>query len=180
MISREGGLALSTTPLRPDPTTVHPDLFRALLRRHAAAVVVITAPGSPPAGFTATSFTSVSIDPPLVSFCLARAASTWPAIARAGLVAVHVLRHDQERVARTFATGGIDRFAAHGDWHPGPGGVPLLDGVAARFVCRVTQRVEAGDHTIVLAAPGPGHHLVDEGTPPLLYHDGAYSRLHEA
>ncbi|MDP9819176.1 flavin reductase (DIM6/NTAB) family NADH-FMN oxidoreductase RutF [Spirilliplanes yamanashiensis] len=157
-----------------------PDLFRALLRRHAAAVVVVTAPGAPgtpPAGFTATSFTSVSLDPPLVSFCLARSASAWPAVSTADVVAVHVLGREQEQVARTFATRGIDRFAAHGAWTAGPGGVPLLDGVLARLVCRVAQRVEAGDHTIVLATPELGEHHADPELTPLVYHSGAYAHL---
>ena len=120
---------MTVTPLR---RTVDSDLFRALLRRHAAAVVVVTAPGEPPAGFTATSFTSVSLDPPLVSFCLARSASAWPAVETADVVAVHVLGHAQEQVARTFATRGIDRFAAHAAWRAGPGGGPLRDGVLCR------------------------------------------------
>jgi len=156
------------------------DLFRALLRRHAAAVVVITAPGEPPAGFTATSFTSVSLDPPMVSFCLAHTASAWPAIAAAEVVAVHVLTQEQEHVARTFATRGIDRFAAHGAWEPGPGGVPLLGGVLARIVCRVVRRVEAGDHSIVLAAPETGTHHEDLTATPLVYHDGHYAHLRRA
>jgi flavin reductase (DIM6/NTAB) family NADH-FMN oxidoreductase RutF len=159
---------------------VDADLFKQLLRRHAAAVVVITAPGRPPAGFTATSFTSVSLDPPLVSFCLAHTASAWPAVAGADVVAVHVLGHEQEHVARTFATRGIDRFAAHGAWSPGPGGVPLLDGVLARIVCRVVRRVEAGDHSIVLASPEAGEHHDDLSVTPLVYHDGHYAHLRRA
>ncbi|MGA5304717.1 flavin reductase family protein [Nucisporomicrobium flavum] len=158
-------------------TLVDADLFRSLLRRHAAAVVVITAPGTPPAGFTATSFTSVSLDPPLVSFCLARTASAWPAVRAAETIAVHVLTREQEHVARTFATRGIDRFAAHGAWRSGPDGVPLLDGVLATLVCRVTQRVEAGDHTIVLATPSQGEHHEDASVTPLVYHDGSYAHL---
>ena len=159
---------------------VDADLFRALLRRHAAAVVVITAPGEPPAGFTATSFTSVSLDPPLVSFCLAHSASAWPAVQTTELIAVHVLTKEQEQVARTFATRGIDRFAAHGSWRPGPGGVPLLDGVLATLVCRVFQRVEAGDHTIVLASPEIGSVHEDLEATPLVYHDGSYAHLRRA
>ncbi|MEV4349767.1 flavin reductase family protein [Actinoplanes sp. NPDC049596] len=162
---------------------VDADLFRALLRRHAAAVVVITAPGAPgqaPAGFTATSFTSVSLDPPLVSFCLAHTASAWPAVAASDVVAVHVLTQEQEQVARTFSTKNIDRFATHGAWEPGPGGVPLLDGVLARIVCRVEQRVEAGDHTIVLATPEHGWHHEDHTATPLVYHDGRYTQLGRA
>jgi flavin reductase (DIM6/NTAB) family NADH-FMN oxidoreductase RutF len=156
---------------------VDSDLFRALLRRHAAAVVVITAPGRPPVGFTATSFTSVSLDPPLVSFCLAHTASAWPAVHAAGTIAVHVLSQEQEPVARTFATSGIDRFAAHGAWRSGPDGVPLLDGVLATIVCRVSRQVEAGDHTIVLAIPEIGDHHADRTAAPLVYHDGRYAVL---
>jgi flavin reductase (DIM6/NTAB) family NADH-FMN oxidoreductase RutF len=163
-----------------DSHLVGTELFRALLRRHAAAVVVITAPGDPPAGFTATSFTSVSLDPPLVSFCLAHSASAWPAVDASEVVAVHVLTQEQEQVARTFATRGIDRFAAHGSWRPGPGGVPLLDGVLAQIVCRVVRRVEAGDHTIVLAAPEAGRHHEDQSAAPLVYHDGHYAHLRPA
>jgi flavin reductase (DIM6/NTAB) family NADH-FMN oxidoreductase RutF len=169
--------------MRPSPAdavTVDADLFRALLRRHAAAVVVITAPGSPPAGFTATSFTSVSLDPPLVSFSLARSASAWPAIHAAEVIAVHVLTEEQEQVARTFATRNIDRFAAHGAWRTGPGGVPLLNGVLATIVCRVHQRVEAGDHTIVLATPEIGEHHADASVAPLVYHDGHYAFVKRA
>ena len=158
-------------------TAVDADLFRTLLRRHAAAVVVVTAPGEPPAGFTATSFTSVSLDPPLVSFCLANTASAWPAVAKADVVAVHVLGPHQVHVARTFATSGIDRFAEHGAWSPGPAGVPLLDDVLARLVCRVARRVQAGDHTIVLATPVTGLLHADDPATPLVYHDGGYVHL---
>ncbi|WP_045746821.1 MULTISPECIES: flavin reductase family protein [Actinoplanes] len=163
-------------------SVVDSELFRRLLRRHAAAVVVITAPGLvaagvPPTGFTATSFTSVSLDPPLVSFNLARAASAWPAVDAAAVVAVHVLGRGQERVARTFAARGIDRLAAYGQWRAGPEGVPLLEGVLARVVCRVVDRVAAGDHTIVLASPERGDHHVDESETPLVYHAGRYAGL---
>ncbi|WP_433794681.1 flavin reductase family protein [Actinoplanes sp. CA-252034] len=160
--------------------TVDPDLFRQLLRQHAAAVVVITAPGEPATGFTATSFTSVSLDPPLVSFCLAKSASAWPAVEAADTVAVHVLGQEQEHVARTFSTRGIDRLAEHGDWQPGPDGVPLLGGVLARLVCRVVDRVVAGDHTIVLASPLTGEHGLGEASAPLVYHSGRYVALNQA
>jgi flavin reductase (DIM6/NTAB) family NADH-FMN oxidoreductase RutF len=155
-------------------TPVDPDTFRALLRRQAASVAVVTAAGEPPVGFTATSFTSVSLRPPLVSFCLARSSSSWPTVARAAHVAVHLLGADQGEVARTFATSGIDRFAVHAGWRYGPYGVPLLDEPVAWLLCRVTERVLAGDHAIVLAEPLTGRHT--EGS-PLLYHMGRYAAL---
>lgn len=153
---------------------IDPDTFRALLRRQAASVTVITAAGDPPVGFTATSFTSVSLRPPLVSFCLARSSSSWPTVAGAEHVAVHLLGAGQREVARTFATSGIDRFAAHSGWRPGPYGVPLLDEPVAWLLCRVTERVLAGDHAIVLAEPVTSGH--GDGA-PLLYHMGRYAAL---
>lgn len=163
---------MSITDLTPIDTT----RFRALLRRQAAAVTVVTAVGDPPVGFTATSFTSVSLDPPLVSFCLARTSSSWTTVARARYVGVHLLAKGQHEVARTFATSGIDRFATHQSWRPGPYGVPLLDGPVAWLVCEVVERVVAGDHTIVLAEPTVGEHTED-GDAPLLYHMGRYASL---
>jgi len=155
----------------PTRTPIEAGLFRALLRRHAAGVVVITAAGNRPAGFTATSFTSVSLDPPLVSFCLDRRSSSWPALQSAAHVGVHVLTEEQEELARRFATSGIDRFAAPLRWELGPHGVPVLPGVLAVLVCRVAERVRAGDHAIVLAEPVHGEHA--DGA-PLLYHNGRY------
>ena len=166
--------------LTTDPATDHAatpldaDRFRALLRRQASTVTVVTAPGLPPAGFTATSFTSVSLHPPIVSFCLSRDSSSWPTVARADHVAVHLLGVDQQGLARRFATSGIDRFAGGVAWQDGPYGVPLLGGTLAWLLCRVIDRVVAGDHAVVLAEPLYGRH--DDG-PPLLYHDGRYACL---
>jgi flavin reductase (DIM6/NTAB) family NADH-FMN oxidoreductase RutF len=147
---------------------------RRLLRRHAATVTVVTTDfGGAPVGFTATSFTSVSLRPPLVSFCHDRGSSSWPAVAAAGHVAVHLLGAAQADLARTFAGHGIDRFAGT-PWRPGPYGMPLLDGALAWLVGRVAGRISAGDHTIVLAEPVAAEFA--EGT-PLLYHNGRYDRL---
>jgi len=154
--------------------SIEPTVFRTLLRRHAAGVVVVTAAGNPPAGLTATSFTSVSVCPPLVSFCVARGASTWRTVTRAKTVAVHFLAVGQEHLARTFATSGIDRFAECGAWHPGPAGVPLLNEALPRLVCHVMRRVEAGDHTSVIAGPHTGYEQTDEAPAPLVYHAGNY------
>ncbi len=154
---------------------IQPDLFRALLRRHAAGVVVVTAADHRPAGFTATSFTSVSLNPPLVSFCLNRTASSWPVVSTASHVGVHVLNEAHEGLARTFATSGIDRFAPPTRWRPGPFGVPVLEGAAAVLICRVADRVHAGDHAIVLAEPVDGQYH-DHERAPLVYHMGRYLR----
>lgn len=156
-------------------SAIQPDLFRALLRRHAAGVVIITAAGEAPVGFTATSFTSVSLHPPLVSFCLNRSSSTWHTVTRTGHVGVHLLSEAEEELARVFATSGVDRFAPPVRWHVGPHGVPILAGPPTVLVCRIVERMPAGDHTIILAEPIDGGHT-EEPTAPLLYHMGQYRR----
>jgi flavin reductase (DIM6/NTAB) family NADH-FMN oxidoreductase RutF len=172
-VTAETSLAAPIT--HPPTAAMDEDRFRALLRHQAATVAVVTAGTDPPVGFTATSFTSVSLRPPLVSFCLDRDSSSWPSIAVTAYVGVHILSQDQEPVARTFATSGIDRFARHGAWRRGPHGVPILDDSLAWLVCRVVNRVHAGDHAIVLAEPVFGHQP-GEAAPPLVYHMGRYLR----
>ncbi|MGW1059147.1 flavin reductase family protein [Micromonospora rubida] len=167
-----------STPAQPDPPIdADSAALRAILRHQASTVTVVTAPGAPPVGFTATSFTSVSLEPPIVSFCLNLASSSWPTVSRSRHVAVHLLAHDQRELARRFATSSVDRFAGPTRWRPGPQGVPILDGVLAWLLCRVVDRVTVGDHAIVLAEPELLH--ADVGT-PLLYHRGGYAGLDPA
>jgi flavin reductase (DIM6/NTAB) family NADH-FMN oxidoreductase RutF len=150
-------------------------VFRSVFRRHAAGVAVITSAAARPVGFTATSLTSVAAEPPLLSFGISTGSSSWPTIAEATHVGVHILGEHQEELAATFARRGADRFAPPTSWHKGPHGVPLLDGVSAWLVCRIAARVPAGDHRIVVAEAvagdpeGPGR--------PLLYHEGRFNAL---
>ncbi|WP_240196873.1 flavin reductase family protein [Nonomuraea lactucae] len=144
----KGGGQVSPEDERP----LEPDKFRQLMRRQASTVVIVTVAGKRPTGFTATSFTSVSLNPPLVLFCLDRSSSSWPAVARARHLSIHLLADGQEDIARTFATSGIDRFA-DSTWSPDEDGIPSIKGVLARLTCRVVERTAAGDHSIVLAEP---------------------------
>jgi flavin reductase (DIM6/NTAB) family NADH-FMN oxidoreductase RutF len=151
------------------------DEFRSVFRDHAARVVVVTAAGAGgPAGFTATSLSSVSIRPPMVSFAVARTASAWATVSRSQRLAVHLLADDQDQLARTFATSGIDRFADV-EWRPGAGGEPIIDGCAAYLCCQVVQHVPAGDHVLVLARVAEVQ--LDRPGSPLIYHDGGYARV---
>ncbi|MER5911448.1 flavin reductase family protein [Streptomyces sp. NPDC001982] len=165
-------MTTSASPrLTPAPTGLGADeTLRSTLRRHAAGVTVITVPG--PAGFTATSFTSVSLRPALVSFCIGLTASAAPAVQRADRFAVHLLGTQDTAVARRFATSGIDRFAGVA-WDAGSDGLPLLDGVSAWLSARVTHRQTLGDHLLVVGE-------VDDGTvvrdiTPLVHHDGTFA-----
>jgi flavin reductase (DIM6/NTAB) family NADH-FMN oxidoreductase RutF len=160
------------TRVRQTPV-VDGERFRQALGRHAAGVVVVTGPG--PVGLTATSFTSVSLDPPLVSFCVARTSTTWPDLREAATFAVNVLATDQAEIASRFATRGIDRFGPPTSWHPGPGEVPILGGTAAHLLCEPYDTVAMGDHWLVVGL------VVDTGlgspAVPLLYHRGRYGRF---
>ncbi|GHH72731.1 flavin-dependent reductase [Streptomyces sulfonofaciens] len=152
------------------------DRFRQAFRRHPAGVVVVTLDaGRGPAGFTATSLTSLSPAPPLVSFAIADTASSWPHVESAETAVVHFLGAEQEPLARRFATSGIDRFAKPTSWRRLPTGEPVLDGVAGRLRLGVERRIPAGDHHIVVCRVLDS--WLDADRDPLLYHDGAYHSL---
>ncbi|KUO19456.1 flavin reductase family protein [Streptomyces dysideae] len=169
---------MTATPDLGTPQLASPDLLRSVFRRHAAGVAVITAQGDRgPVGFTATSLSSVSAEPPMLSFGIGTGSSSWPTIAGAGHIGVHILGEHQQELAATFARSGADRFGPPTVWREGPEGVPVLDDVLAWMVCRVAGRVPAGDHRIVLAEvvlgdpAGPGR--------PLLYHEGRFNGLRD-
>ncbi|WJY42751.1 flavin reductase family protein [Streptomyces sp. P9-2B-2] len=159
------------------PHIASPELLRSVFRQHAAGVAVITAPGPRPAGFTATSLTSVAADPPLLSFGVGTGSSSWPNVSEAEHIGVHILGEHQQELAATFARSGADRFGPATSWRTGPEGVPLLDGVLAWLVCKVEARVPAGDHCLVIAQPVVG----DPSRPgrPLLYHQGRFNALRD-
>ncbi|NUV70556.1 MULTISPECIES: flavin reductase family protein [unclassified Streptomyces] len=161
----------------PSYAPVHsPDRFKQIFRRYPAGVVVVTADsGRGPVGFTATSLTSLSLDPQLVSYGIGTTTSSWPHVEVAASTVVNFLGADQEALARTFATSGIDRFAAPTGWRRLPGGEPVLDGVAGWLRLETEQIVPAGDHRIVIARVTES--WLDEGRSPLLFHDGSYHSL---
>lgn len=101
---------MTASPGLGETRTASPDLLRSVFRRHAAGVAVITAAGERPVGFTATSLNSVAAEPPLVSFGVGTASSSWPVLAEAEHVGVHILGEHQRELAATFARSGADRF----------------------------------------------------------------------
>lgn len=122
-------------------------------------------------GVTASSFNSVSLDPPLVLWSLAKSARSMTAFQESGFFCVHVLGASQEALSGQFATPGADKFSGQ-DWTRGHGDVPLLPEYAARFQCRTTHTYEGGDHLIFV-----GEVLDFEKTdePPLVFHGGRYA-----
>src|SRR6478735_704851 len=134
-----------------DPDVLGPDAasFRAVLGHFATGITVITAmDGDEPVGLAANSFTSVSLEPPLVLFCAAKSSSTWPRIQAAQKWAANILTEEGEQVCRVFAQKGADRFAqvAH---TRGRSGSPLLEDAIAYIDCETIAEHDAGDHVLV-------------------------------
>ncbi|WP_239472045.1 flavin reductase family protein [Streptomyces sp. NEAU-S7GS2] len=149
------------------------DFTRAMARVPGPVTVVTTVDAAGTrSGFTASSFSSVSLDPPLVLVCLDRAASTHPAFAAADRFLVNVLAEGQEAIALRFAASGIDRFAA-GDLKPCEAGMPGLPDACARVACTLHALVEAGDHSILVGRVEQAH---TGDRPPLVHCDRAFSR----
>ena len=126
-----------------------------------------------PVGFTANSFTSVSLDPPLLLVCLAHKAFSYGIFKAAESFAVNVLEAGQEEIATRFATRGADKFGAT-DWTAGEKGAPLIAGCLARFDCAMHQRMVAGDHDVLMGKVlGFSLHQGEA----LVYHSGAFRKL---
>jgi 3-hydroxy-9,10-secoandrosta-1,3,5(10)-triene-9,17-dione monooxygenase reductase component len=125
------------------------DEFRAVLGNFPTGVVGVTAMSDDgPVGMTVGTFTSVSLDPPLVGFLPAKTSDTWPKIRRAGRFAVNVLHREQEVICRALAHK-TDKFAGIA-WHPGAGGAPLIEGAVAWIECELESVTEVGDHFFVV------------------------------
>lgn len=154
-------------------TAVSEEQFREALGNFASGVTIITTTDdAEPVGMSASSFTSVSLDPPLVSFCAALSSTTYPRISASGRFCVNVLAQHQENVAVIFAKRDFDRFAEV-NYSYSPLGAPILDEVVAWLDCTIEAEHVAGDHLIVV---GLVHALkVDSRKLPLLYFRGKFA-----
>lgn len=133
-------------------------------------VVTTTDAQGKPLGFTANSFASVSLDPPLLLVQIAKTSANYPTFASASGFAVNILSEGQKAISTTFARPVPDRFAGL-DWQPGPQGAPILPDVAAWFDCTLHQMVEAGDHAILIGRVEAFHATT---APGLGYYRGTY------
>ena len=151
--------------------------FRNILGRFATGVVAITAidpETGRPTGLAANSFTSVSLDPALVAFCVAHTSSTWPKVRSAERHCVNILSEPQREVCLQLATKGADKFAGL-EWTSSPGGGPVIDGALAWLECSVEAEYTAGDHVIVVSRV---HHLdKHHDGEPLVFYRGSYGRF---
>lgn len=161
--------ARSTWSLEPDEAT-----YRTVLGHFATGVTIVTArDGDEPVGMACNSFTSVSLDPPLVLWCAAKSSTTWPRMQNAPSFAVNVLAEEAEALCRVFATKGVDRFegVTH---HRGATGAPILADALAYIDCETEAQHDAGDHVIVVGRVVELGYAT-EGK-PLLFYRGGYGR----
>ncbi|HEU5082460.1 MAG TPA: flavin reductase family protein [Acidimicrobiales bacterium] len=149
--------------------------FRTVLGHFPTGVTVIAGmDGEEPVGLAVGSFFSLSLDPPLVGFCVDKSSSSWSRMEGSGRFCVNILGADQEDVCRAFAMSGDDKFAGIG-WRPAESGSPLIDGVLAWIDCEVDALHEGGDHHIVVGRV-LGLDVGHEGD-PLVFFRGGYANL---
>jgi len=150
-------------------------LFRRVCGRFATGITIVTvldAKGAPQ-GMTVNSFTSVSLDPPLVLFCVDRNTSFLSHFAGTTRFAINILHEDQKDLSSCFAQSQQDRFRGM-EWTAGLNGAPILPDVLAMLECRVTQLVEAGDHVVII---GEVSHATWREGQPLVYFNSSYQTL---
>jgi flavin reductase (DIM6/NTAB) family NADH-FMN oxidoreductase RutF len=149
--------------------------FRAVLSQFASGVTIVTTSDADrrPTGLTASAFTSLSLEPPLILVCVDHKSQSYPSLRERGRFAVNVLCTEQEALSRRFASTRLDKFdgVAHS---MSEHGIPLIDGALAQLECSVKSMHVEGDHTIFVGHVEAAR--VNKGE-PLLYFRGAYSRL---
>jgi flavin reductase (DIM6/NTAB) family NADH-FMN oxidoreductase RutF len=149
--------------------------YRQVLGHFPTGVTVVAGmDGDDPVGLAVGSFFSLSLDPPLVGFCVDNSSSSWGRMEPSGSFCVNILAEDQEDVCRVFATSVDDKFTAIG-WRPAETGSPLIDGVLAWIDCDVEAVHEGGDHQIVVGRVR-GLDIGHEGD-PLVFFRGGYANL---
>ena len=150
--------------------------FRDVLSCLASGVVAVTAldDGGQPLGLTVSSFVSVSLEPPLVLFCVAVTSRTWPRMRAADGICVNILTEDQQDVSVRLSSGGAEKFQSVA-WTPSAGGMPVLPGASTWLECTVVDEYRAGDHDIVVSRVARVAPTTDGG--PLIRHRGHYVRL---
>lgn len=149
--------------------------YREALAHFSSGVVIVTADSAgTPVGMTVGSFTSISMDPPLVGFFAGHNSTTLPHVIDAGRFCVNVLSEDQHALARTFARSGADKFAGV-DWTPATNGAARLSGAHAWIDCTVDLHQAIGDHDLVVGRVEAL--VVPQPNEPLVFHRSAFHGL---
>jgi flavin reductase (DIM6/NTAB) family NADH-FMN oxidoreductase RutF len=169
---------VSSNPAPDVSDAAYPFRFRRACARYATGIAIVTATGADGLahGMTINSFTSVSLDPPLVLVCVDNRATILPHLLGAETLAISVLDENHRELSGRFARRGEERFTT-AEWKSGVAGDPLLIEALATFECDIRSVVETGDHQVFIAEAKHVHWR--EGR-PLLYFDSAYHTLPEA
>lgn len=158
-------------------TTIDPAAFRRVLGSYPTGVCVITAMNEgKPAGMVVGSFTSVSLDPPLVGFFPARTSGSWPLIEQAGRFCVNVLGSDQQDVCQAVTARGEEKFVGV-EYILSDHDLPIIANAIASIECRLYSVTEAGDHWFVLGEVLRMETVREDD--PLLFHRGRYGGFAE-
>lgn len=155
------------------------DQYRSAMRHYPAGVTVVTLScATGPVGFTATSFASISLRPPLISFNIADISSSIDALRATDSLVVHFLGEHQRHIAQRFSRTAEHRFADRSLWTTLDTGEPILFGTPIWLRCTVDRLISVGDHTLVIGLVTRVHDEADDqpAAAPLLYHDGHYSK----
>lgn len=161
---------------RTNEIEIDPTLFRKVLGHYPTGVVIVASiADDKPVGLAIGSFFSVSLDPPLVGFCVARSSTSWPKIEKTGVFGITVLAEDQQETSGRFASSADDKFAGE-QWEPAPvTGAPLIQRGVEHIDCELYSVQDGGDHLIVLGrVKYLDVHRPDVG--PLLFFRGGYGR----
>lgn len=179
-LSMSNALEYSATAASEHAPGVRGNQYRSALRRHPAGVTIVTLEsGSGPVGFTATSFASLSLDPPLVSFNITDTSSSIGAVRSAESLVIHLLGDHQQHLAQRFARSAAERFSDESLWTRIESGEPVLHGTPVWLRVVVDRLIPLGDSTLVVGVVVRAHEDPNpaEGKRiPLLYHEGAYHR----
>jgi 3-hydroxy-9,10-secoandrosta-1,3,5(10)-triene-9,17-dione monooxygenase reductase component len=155
---------------------IDPMLFRKVMGHYPTGVTVVASlVDGRPFGLAIGSFFSVSLDPPLVGFCVARTSTSWPRIEASGVFGISVLAEDQHETSGRFASKVEDKFEGE-KWEPsGVTGSPVISNALAHIDCTLHSVLEGGDHVIVLGQVRSLDVQRDD-VGPLLFFRGAYGR----
>jgi flavin reductase (DIM6/NTAB) family NADH-FMN oxidoreductase RutF len=164
-----------TAPLAAGESSFDQRRFRDALAQFTTGVTIVTAiaPDGSPRGFTANSFTSVSLNPPLVLACIDRGAHSYDAFTQGSGFAVNILSQDQRELSQRFASKSAEKFAGVA-WSKGATGLPIIDGALAWLECRHWRRVTAGDHVVLI---GEVVNLGVNSGQPLAYFGSSYGAV---
>jgi flavin reductase (DIM6/NTAB) family NADH-FMN oxidoreductase RutF len=168
--STEETTEAAATTVWPAPT----DLRRVFAAFPTGVTAVAALADGRPVGLAASSFTSVSLGPPMVSVCIAHTSSTWPRLRTARRLGISVLGEHQDEAGRQLSTPSPDRFAGLA-WRTNELGAVFLAGSSAWLDCSIEREIPAGDHDIILLRV---HDLAaDHGVAPLVFHGSQFRQL---